>query len=121
MSGQQHLSEQLIFVNSTCPAPDAHIKQLFTCDGKAVTQGSASAQETQNGHHHQIQMQEAQAAPSSSQQAACPTEKKEIFFNTLQQQKHMAKANVFLKNGQARLACKISLTSRCVFHLESGQ
>lgn len=80
MSGQQHLSEQLIFVNSTCPAPDAHIKQLFTCDGKAVTQGSASAQETQNGHHHQIQMQEAQAAPSSSQQAACPTEKKEIFL-----------------------------------------
>lgn len=82
MSGQQHLSEQLIFVSSTYPTPDAHVKQLFTRNGRAVTEGSAGAQETQTGHHHQIQMQEAGAAPLSSLQAAWPSEKGNFLYSS---------------------------------------
>lgn len=73
MSGQQQLSEQLIFVNSTCSTPDAHIKQLLISNTRAVRESGLSKRpKRSNKASPQTQMQEAQAAPLSSRQAAYP-------------------------------------------------
>lgn len=90
MSGQQQLSEQLIFVNSPCPAPDAHIKQLLIPNTRAVKERGLSKRS--NKASPQTQMQEAQAAPLSSRQATYPAGIR-FSFCTWHQQKGMVNSN----------------------------
>lgn len=120
MSGQQHQSEQLILVNSTCSSPDACSKQLFTCNGRAVMDtGLCKCSRHSHRASAPISVQEAQPVPSSSQEAASQLKKR--FCYTLQQQNGMAKAKVTEKKGQARPACKICLPNSCLLGLDSSQ
>lgn len=121
MSGQQHLSEQLISVSSTYPIPDAHVKQLFTHNGRAVIdRGLSKCSRNSN----RASPPNPKAGGTSCTIVVPPGSlakwKKGIFY-MLQQQKCTAKANVFLRNSQAKQECKISLTHRHVWHLESTQ